>query len=176
MTRRIFLAAILLLATTTATTTLAQPARPIPAIQKVLIVSIDGLRPDLALRADTPNIHALIQQGSFSFWARTTAESVTLPSHTSMLTGVVPIKHGIQWNSDLPLIHPVYPNYPTIFQLAKQAGFTTGMVAGKSKFINLAVPGSLDWSFIPQESKIEDPQVAEVAIAMIKQHQPQVLF
>src|SRR3984957_17743813 len=134
MTRRIFLAAILLLATTTATTTLAQPARPIPAIQKVLIVSIDGLRPDLALRADTPTIHQLIKDGSFSFWARTTAESVTLPSHTSMLTGAQPIKHGIQWNMELPLDYPVYPAYPTLFQLAKKAGYTTAMAAGKNKF------------------------------------------
>jgi predicted AlkP superfamily pyrophosphatase or phosphodiesterase len=162
----------------------AQPAaattqpgdRPVPQIRRALIISIDGLRPDLVLRANTPVLHALFNSGCYSFWAQTTAESVTLPSHTSMLTGVVPIKHGIQWNSDLPLIHPVYPAYPTIFQLAKQAGYTTGMVAGKSKFINLAVPGSLDWSYIPEETKIEDPQVAEIAIAMISQHQPEVLF
>ena len=87
--------------------TSAQTSRPIPQISKVVIISVDGLRPDLALRGHTPNIHALMNIGSFTLWARTTAESVTLPSHTSMLTGVSPVKHGIQWNSDLPLKHPV---------------------------------------------------------------------
>jgi len=154
----------------------AQTTRPIPAIHGVVIISVDGLRPDLALRADTPNIHALFNSGSYSFWARTTAESVTLPSHTSMLTGVQPIKHGIQWNSDLPLLHPVYPAFPTIFELAKQAGYTTAMVAGKSKFINLARPGSLDWQFIPDTTTVEDPVVADQAVKIILDDQPQVLF
>jgi predicted AlkP superfamily pyrophosphatase or phosphodiesterase len=153
-----------------------QTTRPVPAIERVLIISIDGCRPDLLLRADTPVIHSLLPKASFSFWARTTAESVTLPSHVSMLTGVVPIKHEVQWNKDLPLEHPVYPAYPTLFQLAKRAGYTTGMVAGKSKFVALAVPGSLDWQFIPDNAKSEDPVVTEQAVRMIHEHRPQVLF
>ncbi|MGD0768936.1 MAG: ectonucleotide pyrophosphatase/phosphodiesterase [Tepidisphaeraceae bacterium] len=154
----------------------AQTTRPIPQIHKVVIISVDGLRPDLALRANTPNIHALFNAGSYSFWARTTAESVTLPSHTSMLTGVPPVKHGIQWNADLPLIHPVYPVFPTLFELAKQAGYTTAMVVGKSKFINLAKPGTLDWQFIPNSTHVEDPEVTAQAVRMILDHQPDVLF
>ncbi len=154
----------------------AELTRPIPAVTRIVIITIDGCRPDLLLRANTPFIHSLLPAASFSFWARTTAESVTLPSHASLLTGVPPTKHEIQWNKDLPLEHPVYPAYPTLFQLAKKAGYTTAMVAGKSKFINLAVPGSLDWKFIPGETKIEDADVVEQAIRIIKEHQPQVLF
>jgi predicted AlkP superfamily pyrophosphatase or phosphodiesterase len=154
----------------------AQTTRPIPAIHKVVIISIDGLRPDLALRANTPNLHALMNIGSFTFWARTTAESVTLPSHTSMLTGVTPVNHGIQWNADLPLKHPVYPNFPTLFELAKKVGYTTAMAVGKSKFINLAKPKTLDWAFLPYESKIGDHDVAVQAVSMILAHQPDVLF
>jgi predicted AlkP superfamily pyrophosphatase or phosphodiesterase len=154
----------------------AQTNRPDPQIRHVVIISVDGLRPDLALRADTPNIHALFNSGSFSFWAKTTAESVTLPSHTSMLTGVVPVKHGIQWNSDLPLTRAIYPNFPTIFELARQCGYTTAMAAGKSKFVILAKPGSLNWEFIPYMEKIQDYEVADQAAAMILLHQPDLLF
>jgi predicted AlkP superfamily pyrophosphatase or phosphodiesterase len=154
----------------------AQTTRPIPQIKKVVIISIDGLRPDLALRGNTPNIHALMNIGSFTLWARTTAESVTLPSHTSMLTGVTPVKHGIQWNSDLPLKHPVYPMFPTIFELARQAGYTTAMAAGKSKFINLAKPGTLNWVYIPSSPRDEDLDVAAQAVGMILAHQPDLLF
>ena len=72
---------------------LAQTTRPVPGIDHVLIISVDGLRPDVLLRADTPNMHTLFHNGSFTFWARTTAQSITLPSHVSMLTGVVPEKN-----------------------------------------------------------------------------------
>src|SRR4051794_35241398 len=61
--------------------------RPVPAITRALIISIDGLRPDVMLRADAPNLKSLYTTGSFSFWARTTPLSITLPSHTTMLTG-----------------------------------------------------------------------------------------
>ncbi len=150
--------------------------RPIPAVNRVLIISIDGCRPDLLLRANTPVIHSLLPHATFSFWARTTAESVTLPSHTSMLTGVTPVKHQIQWNMELPLDFPVYPAYPTLFQLAKKAGYTTAMAAGKNKFDTLAVPGSLDWQFIPSQDKIEDPAVTDQALKIINEHRPQVMF
>ena len=39
---------------------------------------------------------ALMHRGSFTMWAQTTAVSVTLPSHVSMLTGVPPSMHGIE--------------------------------------------------------------------------------
>src|SRR5688572_265896 len=54
---------------------------------RMIGISIDGLRPDLLLGADAPNIRSLIERGSFTFWAMTTDVAVTLPSHVSMLTG-----------------------------------------------------------------------------------------
>jgi hypothetical protein len=167
---------VLLLVCWLASAASGQTTRPIPEIRRALIISVDGLRPDLALRGDTPNIHKLINSGSFSLWARTTAESVTLPSHTSMLTGVPPVKHTIQWNDDLPLYYRVYPAFPTIFELAKKAGYTTAMAAGKSKFVALAKPGTLDWQFIPSETKIEDIDVTAQAVDMILDHEPDVMF
>src|SRR5688572_15930647 len=80
----------------------AQTTRAAPAADRALILSVDGLRPDVMLRADTPNIRALMDQGSFSLWARTTEASVTLPSHATMVTGVSPDKHKITWNGDVP--------------------------------------------------------------------------
>ena len=110
-----------------------QPARPIPAVHRVLIISVDGLRPDCLLLAHAPAMRSLIATGAYTFWARTTAVSITLPSHASMLTGVVPQKHGVDWNRDLPL-PGVYPLKPTLFEMAATAGYQSAMVAGKSKF------------------------------------------
>src|SRR4051812_45528905 len=92
---------------------LAQP--PASVHRRVLIVSIDGARPDLLLRAATPRVHALMQRGSYTFWARTVDEGYTVPSHVSMLTGVVPGRHGVTWDNH---IEDAYPNVPTIFELA----------------------------------------------------------
>ena len=91
--------------------------RPLPAVNRVLIISVDGLRPDLALCADTPCLHRLLNQGCFTFWARTTEMSITLPSHTSMLTGVTPQRHRVTWNTDQKPPQQ-YPNFPTLFEIA----------------------------------------------------------
>ena len=150
--------------------------RPVPAIQHAIIISIDGLRPDVLLRANAPNIRRLIESGSFSFWARTTALSITLPSHTSMLTGVPPSRHGIIWNDDRPLDPAIYPRVPTLFDLAHRAGYSTAMVASKSKFAILNKPGTLDWPMIANRSGMRDADVAINAAKIIHEHKPQVMF
>lgn len=150
---------------------LAQP----PVARGVLIVSIDGLRPDLLIRADTPNLKALYRRGCFTFWARSTEVSITLPTHTSMLTGVVPNRHGIWWNGDLPVGEAYNPPVPTIFELARKAGYTTAMAAGKSKFVALEREGTLDWTYVPSGGAGDD-SVAEAAARLIHDHRPQVLF
>jgi predicted AlkP superfamily pyrophosphatase or phosphodiesterase len=154
----------------------AQPQpKPVPQIERVLIISIDGLRPDLLLRGDTPNLRKLYEGGCYTFWARTTAASTTLPSHVSMLTGVVPEVHAIMWNADLPLAEPVYPLAPTLFELAKKRGYTTAIASGKSKFSLLGRPGTLDWSYFPSTVTSEDPEVIANAERLIRAHRPQVM-
>src|SRR5262245_18128368 len=74
----------------------SQPAGADPTRRRVLIISVDGLRPDVMLRAKAPNLHGLMERGAFTCWAQTTAVAVTLPSHCSMLTGVRPQKHQIE--------------------------------------------------------------------------------
>ncbi|HYE19537.1 MAG TPA: alkaline phosphatase family protein, partial [Tepidisphaeraceae bacterium] len=136
--------------TTPATTRVAYrpTTRPIEAVDRVLVISIDGLRPDLLTRADVPNLRALMRGGAFTMWARTTAVSRTLPSHISMLTGVPPHRHEIEWNRDLPLKHALYPKGRTLFDIAKQYGYTTALAAGKTKFDTFERPGAVDWSWI----------------------------
>jgi len=154
----------------------AQTTRPTtPPRPRVMIISVDGLRPDLALRCRMPVVRSLLENGSYSFWARTTPHSITLPSHVSMLTGVVPRKHKVEWNDDLPLSEPVYPKFPTLFEVAKKAGYTTALAAGKSKFSALCKPGTLDWQYLPEKSEAEDDEVVAAATQIVRSHQPQVM-
>jgi predicted AlkP superfamily pyrophosphatase or phosphodiesterase len=145
-----------------------------PAVaSRVAIISIDGLRPDVALRADMPHLRSLMARGSFTFWANTTDVAITLPSHTSMLTGVTPEKHGIHYNDDKPTNKPDHPLVPTLFELAKKQGRTTACCAGKHKFDIFDTPGTLDWKFIKES---DDATVADAAAAIVREHKPDVLF
>lgn len=154
----------------------AQTTRPVDGIEHVLIISVDGMRPDVMLRATTPNMTTLWKTGAFTFWAKTTPAAITLPSHVSMLTGVTPETHGVLWNADLPLSTPVYPASPTLFQLAHQAHLTTALAAGKSKIGVLAVPGTVDWKYLPDSPKAEDDDVVNHAEPIIRFHKPHLMF
>ena len=145
--------------------------RPVPAIRRALVVSCDGLRPDLVLRAKTPNMRRLMENGSYTLWAQTVKVSITLPSHTSMLTGVSPERHGVHWNDDQPALG--YPKVPTLFEVAKKAGLTTAIAAGKSKFTTLNKPGTVDWASI---SAASDEDVAKHAKEIIREHKPDVML
>jgi predicted AlkP superfamily pyrophosphatase or phosphodiesterase len=171
---------LVLLLLLSATTAGAQATRPTTAPQRlvdgVLIISIDGLRPDVLLRAQAPHIRGLMDRGSFTMWAKTTPQSITLPSHVSMMTGVSPNVHGIHWNETLPLSQPVYPNVPTLFEVARRAGFSTAMVAGKSKMAILNVPGMIDHHWVPGDEPDNDENVARHAVQVVRDNRPAVML
>ena len=150
--------------------------RPVAAVKRVLVVSMDGLRPDLMLLADAPNLRGLMKRGSYTMWARTTPNSITLPSHISMMTGVTPRRHEIEWNRDLDLSVPIFPRVPTLFEAAKRHGYTTAVAAGKDKFDMFDRPGVLDWNWIPEKGKVETAAVMKAALPMIREHKPDVML
>lgn len=109
----------------------------------VVVISIDGLRPDAIAEFGAETIQRMMREGSYTLSARTILPSRTLPSHTSMLTGTEPDVHGITWNGDLTLLTGEV-DVPTIFGVAHAAGYETAAFFGKSKFHHLEVPGTLD--------------------------------
>jgi hypothetical protein len=154
-------------------TTKCDVKKPVAAIDRVLIISIDGLRPDLALRAQTPTLRKLCSDGSYTFWAETTPEAYTLPCHVSMLTGASTEKHGVSWNE---YIEQSYSNVPTLFEVAHQAGYATAMASGKMKFIVFTKPGTLDYQYYPPVEPVSDMDVAIQAVGFIRTHRPHVTF
>src|SRR3954465_3467130 len=66
-------------------------------ITHVVMISIDGLSPDYYLRPQIslPNIQKLRAAGSWGRGVVTEYPPSTFPSHTSMVTGVRPDRHGI---------------------------------------------------------------------------------
>ncbi len=166
----------LLLACACAAALVAVPA-PASAARHVIVVSLDGLRPDVALRADMPAFRALMHRGAFTMYATTTDVAITLPSHTSMLTGVPPEQHGITYNADPRPTDKPAPDWPTLFEIAHRAGLSTAMAVGKSKFSVLCPPRALDASFVPPPGSVySDSAVAATAARWISTRRPRVLF
>jgi len=67
----------------------------------VILISIDGFRPDFYIDKSwpAPNLQALMKKGSYANGVRCIFPSVTYPSHTTLITGVFPAKHGITYNT-----------------------------------------------------------------------------
>jgi hypothetical protein len=89
-----------------------------------------------------PTFKRMFNEGAATWRASTIVPSITLPSHTSMLTGVKYETHGITWNDYQPAKGVV--QVPTVFSLAKEQGLTTAMYVGKEKFKHLIIPGTVD--------------------------------
>lgn len=80
---------------------------------KLLLIGIDGVRPDVLAAVATPNLDALAAAGVLIDDARTTTPSVSGPAWSSMLTGVWPAKHGVTDNEFIGKRYAEYPDFLT---------------------------------------------------------------
>ena len=136
-------------------------ATPLSGPARVLILSIDGFRPDAIELTPMRNLQALMQAGAYSLVAQTIFPSSTLPAHASMLTGLCPDKHGVDWNDYRP--DRGYANGADIFDLAHTAGLHTVMVVGKDKLRQVTEPESTDvFEYINDRDVVIAARVAEL--------------
>jgi predicted AlkP superfamily pyrophosphatase or phosphodiesterase len=118
---------------------LAAP-RPGEPGAKVVLISIDGLRPDALFLGRAPHLQALACRGAYSWRAQTIGSSYTLPSHASMLSGFLPEVHGLLHNE----LREGYIAVPTVMSVAKRAGKRVVLAVGKDKMIQLTPPQDFD--------------------------------
>jgi predicted AlkP superfamily pyrophosphatase or phosphodiesterase len=108
----------------------------------IVLLSIDGLKPDYVLEADrhglkVPNLRRLIADGAYATGVTGVTPTLTYPSHTTLVTGVSPAEHGILSNSPFD---PMSTNaggwywyaedikVPTLWDAAGEAGLVTANV------------------------------------------------
>ena len=129
---------------------------------RVILISIDGLRGDIlnnpAYTKDYPNLTRLMADGEYCTNVQTVFPSLTYPSHTSMITGVTPAKHGIVNN------RPFMPNnnfvdwywyadsieVPTLITKASQNGLVTLGISWP-----VSVGAKMDW-MLPEIKSVND--------------------
>ncbi len=116
-----------------------------PRAERVIIISIDGCRPDAFEAAGAETIGKLIARGAYCAKAETIRPSITLPSHTAMLTGMDFSHHGVVWNN----YRTGYIVHPTVFSVVNQVGKKSAMLFSKDKFHFLANPACVSWIYGP---------------------------
>jgi predicted AlkP superfamily pyrophosphatase or phosphodiesterase len=144
-----------------------------PHARHVFIISFDQGNPDLIEKTPMPTFHGMADEGAHTWSAYTIVPSLTLPSHTSMLTGVGPQVHQILWNDYEPEKGVV--KVPTIFSLAKKRGLVTAMFVGKEKFKHLLIPGSVDVFVWPQPED-DAKAVARAFAERVSELKPNLCF
>jgi arylsulfatase A-like enzyme len=125
------------------------PTQPVQSVSRnVVVVSIDGLRPDAIETYGASTLQRLMREGSYTLKASTINPSKTLPSHTSMLTGQPPERHGVLWNN-VASAEADSIDLPNIFGVARANGYSTAAFFSKAKFQPLQLEGTLDYSQAP---------------------------
>jgi predicted AlkP superfamily pyrophosphatase or phosphodiesterase len=108
----------------------------------LVMISVDGMRPDHVTDADAhganiPNLRRLLREGSYAEGVVGVVPTVTYPSHTTLVTGVWPSKHGIFGNTTFDPLQKNYQGWfwyaedihaATLWDAAAQAGRTTASV------------------------------------------------
>ena len=115
-----------------------QPGRAAP----VLMISIDGLKPEYVTEADARGLkiaylRTLVRDGVYADGVIGVWPTVTYPSHTTLLTGVSPSEHGIYNNAEFDperafsgawYWYAAQIRVPTLWHVAHNAGLRTASV------------------------------------------------
>lgn len=141
---------------------------------KVILISIDGMRPDGVLQCGNPYVQRLIEMGSYTMDAQTVFPSVTLPCHMSMFHSVPPERHGITTNLYMPQVRPV----SGLFEQAAGAGLSCAMYYGWEPLRDISRPGSLRYAeYIHAYAQdATDGYLTDRAIARMEKDRPDFAF
>lgn len=154
-----------------------KPHRP------VLLVSIDGFSPDSLLgpekdRLNLPVLRGLLREGSHAERVVNVNPTVTNPNHTTLVTGVSPVEHGVFNNrpfaatASLPESYSRYEaiKVPTLWSAAKEAGLRTASLYWP--VTRGAAPIDIN---ISSGDSGDDEQITLDAVRIITEYQPHLL-
>ncbi len=113
--------------------------------EKVVLILVDGMRPDGLEKCGHPFVAKMKDEGSYAEKAQTVMPSVTLPCHMSLFHSVEPSRHGILTNIYTPQVRPINGLFEQL-RLSKKA---CGMFYNWEELRDLARPDSIAYgSFI----------------------------
>lgn len=138
---------------------------------KVLIIGIDGCKPDVLAKAETPAIQALMENGAWTYKAKTDPISSSGICWTSMLTGVWHEKHKVVSND---YKNPNIKEYPHFFKRVKEFNpkLKTYSIANWAPIHNILKQDEADLIF----NVAPDDRVTMRVVKALKEDNPDVVF
>ena len=135
----------------------------------VVLVVIDGARPDALLYAHCPNVDRLRANGASSLQAISVMPCLTLPCHTSIFYGVSPFRHGILSNEWVPFVN----NWPGLLEQVRAAQLKAAFFYNWEPLRDLSRPGDLACSYFRDNAQIPygDQIIADEAARFIASEQ-----
>ena len=142
--------------------------------RKVILISIDGMRPDGFLQCGNPFIEELMRRGAYTLEGASMDPPVTLPCHMSIFHSTSPQRHGVTTNTYVPMVRP----FNGLFEQISNAGGRSAMYYGWEPLRDVSRPGSLKhaefiWSYSAEHT---DRLLAEAAINYIEKMKPDFAF
>lgn len=143
-------------------------------MEKVILISVDGLRPDGFLECGNPYIDELMKRAYYTLDGKTVMPSVTLPCHMSLFHSVTPQRHGITTNLYLPMARPING----LFEQLRNKKHTCAMYYGWEPLRDVARPESLRFAeFIHSYSEeYSDISLTDRALERIRLSKPDFVF
>lgn len=142
--------------------------------EKVILVSIDGMRPDGVMQCGHPFVQEMMRIGSYTLSGRTVFPSVTLPCHMSMFHSVPPERHGITTNLYMPPVRPING----LCEQIKALGGVCAMYYGWEPLRDIVRPGSLRFATYVNAYSADatDGLLTTHAIDRIRESEPDFVF
>lgn len=141
---------------------------------KVVLITIDGMRPDGFLACNHPFAEEMMGCGTYSLTADTVFPPVTLPCHMSMFQSVRPERHGVTTNVYTPPVRPI----KGLFEQIHDAGGVCAMYYGWEPLRDIARPESLTYASYIQALSADDTDgmLAQCALDRIEKSHPDFVF
>jgi predicted AlkP superfamily pyrophosphatase or phosphodiesterase len=142
--------------------------------KKIVLILIDGMRPDGLMQANVPVLKRLMANAAYSLKARTVLPSLTLPSIISLMYGVSPQVHGTLTNTFASSSWEA----PGLIDLLHAAGYKTASFTNWEQLRDISHPGSLDLSLCINTSESHDLPIGEsdgilsMLSLLVLRHQP----
>lgn len=121
------------------------------AADHVVLISVDGFRPEFYLdeRWPAPMLQRMAREGAHARAVRGVMPTVTYPSHTTLVTGAVPARHGILYNQPFEAggqsgrwyVEHDSIRVPTLWDAVRAAGGTTAAISWP-----VTVGAPIDWN------------------------------
>ena len=141
---------------------------------KVILISIDGMRPDGMQHCGNPYVKTLEKICAYTYTAESMNPTVTLPCHFSMAHSVAPQRHGILTNTYIPQVRPV----KGIFEKVRYAKGFPAIFQAWDPIRDIALPGMFKYSLHIHVDSEEstDTYLTDAAIDFISKKKPDLVF